>query len=375
MQIKTLISDQAQSLANQVFDPNDQKWKDGLVDKALPVMVVPMLKAMKAAMVEAGVNPTKGMKYNPFHGPDGRFSSGTGSGAHLTPDTGGGSGGGGESKRSNRADATYDADSKKWKLADGSSLPSHIPRIPPAWTGVKISTNPKSSVLATGKDKKGRTQSIYSDTHKAKAAEKKFARISELRSKSKAIRSEIDNDTKIPSTKEHASCLRLIQSTGLRPGSTAKTGAEKQAYGATTLEGRHIKVSSSGEVRLQFTGKKGVSLDIPVTDKTVSADLIQRKTKVGNTGKVFNTDNTSLLKYTKTKDGGGFKSKDFRTAKGTSTAAEMVKSMPHPTTMKDYKKAVKSVATKVSKTLGNTPTIALQSYINPSVFSSWKTAL
>ena len=63
-------SDQAQALAAQVFDPNDQKWKGGLVNKALPVMVKPMLKAMKAAMVEAGVNPTKGMKYNPFHGPD-----------------------------------------------------------------------------------------------------------------------------------------------------------------------------------------------------------------------------------------------------------------------------------------------------------------
>lgn len=56
------ISDQAQSLATQVFDSNDQKWKDSLVDKALPVMVKPMLKSMKAAMVEAGVNPTKGMK-------------------------------------------------------------------------------------------------------------------------------------------------------------------------------------------------------------------------------------------------------------------------------------------------------------------------
>ena len=74
-------SDQAQALASQVFDPNDQKWKDGLVDRALPVMVVPMLKAMKAAMVEAGVNPTKGMKFNPSHDPrSGRFISGSGGG-------------------------------------------------------------------------------------------------------------------------------------------------------------------------------------------------------------------------------------------------------------------------------------------------------
>ena len=58
----TATSDQAQALAAQVFDPNDQKWQDSLVDKALPVMVEPMLRAMKAGMVEAGVNPTKGLK-------------------------------------------------------------------------------------------------------------------------------------------------------------------------------------------------------------------------------------------------------------------------------------------------------------------------
>jgi len=40
-------------------------------------------------------NKTKSFeKFNPYHGPDGRFSSGSGSGAHMAPDTGGGAGGG-----------------------------------------------------------------------------------------------------------------------------------------------------------------------------------------------------------------------------------------------------------------------------------------
>ena len=60
----TITSDQAQALSNQVFDPEDSKWKDGLVDKALPVMAVPMLEAMRIAMKEVGVNPTKGLKSN-----------------------------------------------------------------------------------------------------------------------------------------------------------------------------------------------------------------------------------------------------------------------------------------------------------------------
>ena len=58
------VSDQAASLARQIFDPKDPKWKDKLVDVTLPAMAISMLKAMKAGMVEAGVNPTKGLKSN-----------------------------------------------------------------------------------------------------------------------------------------------------------------------------------------------------------------------------------------------------------------------------------------------------------------------
>ena len=47
-------------------------------------------------------------------------------------------------------------------------------------------------------------------------------------------------------------------------------------------------------------------------------------------------------------------------------------SKEYETNEKEYKKAVKFVATAVSKKLGNTPTIALQSYINPATFAAWR---
>jgi DNA topoisomerase IB len=43
-----------------------------------------------------------------------------------------------------------------------------------------------------------------------------------------------------------------------------------------------------------------------------------------------------------------------------------------PKSQKEYKKMVKDVATIVSKQLGNTPTVALQSYIHPAVFAEWR---
>jgi DNA topoisomerase IB len=49
--------------------------------------------------------------------------------------------------------------------------------------------------------------------------------------------------------------------------------------------------------------------------------------------------------------------------------------MPVPTSMTSYKKAVREVAKAVASRLGHTPTVSLQSYINPAVFTKWKAAL
>ena len=68
---------------------------------------------------------------------------------------------------------------------------------------------------------------------------------------------------------------------------------------------------------------------------------------------------------------GHFKPKDFRTLKGTSEAESLVKSMPPPKNKTEYRKAVMDVAKAVSVKLGKTPTVALQSYISPTVFSAW----
>lgn len=261
-----------------------------------------------------------------------------------------------------------------WQMADGSPLPDHAPKnIPPAWREVVVATDPDADLLVKGIDAKGRTQSVYSDNHTMRAAAAKFARVNELRAKQDEIDDEIARDltSTDKATREAAAALRLIRATGLRPGGEGDTGAEKQAYGATTLEGRHVK-TSGGNVRLQFTGKKGVDLDIPVLDKGVAADLKARKLAAGAKGKVFDTDAAALRDYTAGKDGGGFKPKDFRTAKGTSEAIAKIKKTPTPKDEKEYKKAVREVAKHVSEKLGNTPAIALQSYIDPTVFAVWR---
>jgi DNA topoisomerase-1 len=263
-----------------------------------------------------------------------------------------------------------------WETLDGKPLPEHIRKlaIPPAWKDAYFNPDPKGNLLAKGTDAKGRTQMKYGDTHNARAAAAKFGRVSELRAKREQIFKEVDHDSKNLELKENADALKVVMQTGIRPGSTQDTGADFKSFGATTLEGRHVVVKG-GEVKLKFvTGKnKGRAVEFPISDPKTAAMLQERAMSVGAKGKLFDTDAGSLRDYSKSKDGGGFKTKDHRTALGTETAIrEINKVSATPKTMKEYKVAVKEVATVVAKTLGNTPSVALKSYIDPTVFAKWK---
>lgn len=260
--------------------------------------------------------------------------------------------------------------------SDRSTWPDHIQalRIPPAWSDVHYSKDPDAKLLATGVDKAGRKQYVYNKEFSKSQAEAKFQRIQELNSKFDEVvaQNTRDRESTDVKTQENALVAGLVMTTGIRPGSEEETGAKVKAYGATTLEGRHVITDDSG-THLVFTGKKGVSLDIPVGDRELAAQLRARADAVGPNGQLFPdvTDN-SLLDYMHTLDGGNFRTKDFRTVLGTRTAMEAVRNIGVPRNESEYKQAVGSVAKIVSEKLGNTPSVALQSYISPAVFAPWR---
>jgi len=335
----------ADSLIGQVANPKE--WTDKVVDAALPVLAVSMAEVAVGHLMAQGIDiRQKSVKHLP-----GQHDQSThGHGMSYT---------------------MRDAEGKL-RLADGSPLPDHIPKnIPPAWKEVMVADEPDADLLVTGLDSKGRKQAVYSESHKIRQAALKFAKVNELRQKTTQIAKEIRSEMKGP-TKEEATCLLLIQKTGIRPGSEKDTLASTKAYGATTLLGRHVVEEAGGGVRLKFTGKKGVELDIEVKEPGLRTELLRRRKRVGEDGKLFDTTDSRLRSYAKSKNGGGFNPKDFRTAKGTSEAVLKMKTLPKPKSQKEYKKAVREVAKHVSSVLGNTPTIALQSYIDPSVFSKWR---
>ena len=308
--------------------------------------------------------------------------------------------------------------------------------VPPAWKKVKINPNPDGDILVTGVDSKGRGQKLYSEKFEATNQKAKFGKISEGLTKIKEIHGENQKNRKSEDTRisEVAYCTWLMLEQATRPGSEADTkgfaelygekmskdnfeikynkkgkasvvlkvkdkkipvrddGTKREiikriesggsledsdywlkSFGATTLEGRHVVEADDG-TRLQFVGKEGVYHDHLIRDKGLGDMLLERrKTSNERGGKLFSTDYYSVIKYSKSLDGGLFTPKDFRTAKATSLAIDAISEKGDCCdSPEEYKAAVAEVAERVSNVLGNRPQQALETYISPGVWSAWR---
>ena len=212
---------------------------------------------------------------------------------------------------------------------------------------------------------------VYSKEYIEHQAVKKFSRVKDLDQQFTEVESQNEAARRDPKRREVADCAALIMKMGVRPGSEKDTGAKVKAYGATTLEGRHVVETAEG-VRLRFVGKKGVNINLLVDDKEIAAMLLKRKKSAGSDGPLFSISEKALLSHVHSLDHGNFMTKDFRTLLGTKTALREVEKSPKPKDEKDYKKRVMAVAKTVAARLGNTATVALQSYIAPEVFLVWR---
>ena len=262
-------------------------------------------------------------------------------------------------------------DTSNWK-----SLPDVAPgvarwtinkqKIPPGYTDVKINLDKSSYHEMVGKNKKGKWVYIRSKKHEDKSTSTKFKRVLAFGKVYPKLQKRIDKDAdKI----EEAAVLRLIDKTAFRIGSEADTGAEKKAYGASTLHREHVKVKGS-EIKFDFGSKRSGHMVKVVSDRELAADI---KRRILRGGKLFDTTDGKVRNYLRSIPyGDGFKVHDFRTFIATSVAIDMIKGMPKPKNKSEYKKFRNEVGDKVAEVLGDTRTVALGSYIAPDVFGVWE---
>jgi len=240
--------------------------------------------------------------------------------------------------------------------------------IAPAYTDVYINLDKSAILEAVAKDSKGRTIYLHTKKHKEKASGSKFKRIQQMEAAYPAI---IERVKKHFPKVEEAQVLYLIDKTRFRVGGEGDTKAEVQAYGATTLKPEHVSVTDD-KVKFDFIGKKGVH-QVKIVDDSLLAQMIRKRL---NRNRLFQTDEGHVLSYLRTLPRAkSLKVSDFRPFYGTRMARELMASMPKPKTKKEFKQAQKTIATAVSEDLGNTPSVALSSYIDPRIWIDWEAGL
>lgn len=272
--------------------------------------------------------------------------------------------------------------------ADGERLPSEqVERIkalaiPPAWQDVWICPHPRGHLQAVGTDDAGRRQYLYHPVWREQRDKLKFDRVLAAAQRLPAARRRITRDLALegmPVERAEAVAVRLLDLGYFRIGSDVYTDANG-SFGLTTLERRHVR--SRGEVLVfSFVGKSGVEHTVEIDDGDVIAALNRmRRRRSGDRLLAYqdgrrwiDLDAAAVNLYLDQLMGGELTAKDFRTWHATVLAAtSLALTEEAGDTKASRRRAVKAAVEEVAAYLGNTPTVAKGSYIDPRVLDLYE---
>jgi DNA topoisomerase IB len=254
--------------------------------------------------------------------------------------------------------------------------------IPPAWRDVWISPYPNGHIQAVGTDEAGRRQYLYHDEWRTSQDADKHERVRRLARKLPSFRKAVDRDLCAKGlTRERvlAVALRMLDHGVFRTGNT-QYAEEYGSRGAATLLREDVRVSR-GQLVFDFTAKGGIRRTLELEDtKLVTAVAALKRSR----------HESPLLLVYRDKDGwhdidadqinerfheivgDDYTVKDLRTWTATVHAAVALAQADPPDTKKATKAAVKAMLDDVSEHLGNTPTVARTSYVDPRIITQYE---
>ncbi|MDO5534553.1 MAG: DNA topoisomerase IB [Propionibacteriaceae bacterium] len=272
---------------------------------------------------------------------------------------------------------------------DGAALPpEEVERvkalaIPPAWTDVWICPLANGHLQATGTDAAGRRQYLYHPDWRTKRDRSKFDRVTEAATMLPQARRRIAADVATSGMSRERACataVRLLDVGYFRIGNDAYTDANG-SFGLTTLERQHVRRRGDALV-FSFVGKSGISHSIAVDDAPAVAALDTMRRRSGDSARLLawkdgrtwhDLSAADVNAYLADLFGGSLTAKDFRTWHATVIAAEsLALSEESGDTKASRKRAVKQATLEVAGYLGNTPTVARSSYIDPRVVDAYE---
>lgn len=263
--------------------------------------------------------------------------------------------------------------------------------IPPAWEEVWISDAPNAHILAVGVDAAGRRQYLYHPAWRERQDAEKFLRMTALAEALPRARRSVARDLAFDPlagqeasdglTRERvlAAAFRTLDLGAIRIGSEESL-AGFRSRGLTTLLVRNALLDDDETVRFRFRAKGGVAQDLRVSDASL-ATFVERAGVRSAGARLYAWSEGRAMRAAAPVDvngdirertGGDFTAKDFRTLRGTVVAADRLADLGPAGTVRARRAAIREAIDEASRVLGNTPTIARASYVDPRVLAAYE---
>jgi DNA topoisomerase I len=258
-------------------------------------------------------------------------------------------------------------------------------KLPPAWKDVFISTSPTSKLQAIGRDGAGRWQYRYHESFTRKQGEAKFRRIVDFARALPKLRRRVAADLRkrgLGRDRVMACLLRILGTCFIRPGSQ-QYADENQSFGLATLRARHVKLKGD-TVIFDFKGKSGQHQHRELKDRQVARVVRECLQVPGrdvfkfvlDDGHVVDVRRRHINEYIREVMGERYSAKDFRTWGGTLICACALARSRGKTcgeaSVRELKRAMLDAVKEAATHLGNTPAVARDSYIYPSVLAMFQ---
>lgn len=284
-------------------------------------------------------------------------------------------------RRAGKGFTYWDQDGRRLSGRDVERIKSLV--IPPAWEDLWVCPVDNGHLQAVGTDEAGRRQYLYHPVWREQRDRKKFTRVTEVAAKLPAARRTVTRDLGIegmPRERVAAIAVRLLDLGYFRIGNDVYTD-QHGSFGLTTLEKRHVR-KDNDRLMFTFTGKSGIEHSIEIDDADVieALEVLRRRRGGGKKLLAFrderrwsDLDAVHVNRYLDDLIGGDLTAKDFRTWHATVLAAAALAMSDEPGDTKASRtRAVREAVKEVAEYLGNTPTIARNSYIDPRVIDRYE---
>jgi DNA topoisomerase-1 len=175
-----------------------------------------------------------------------------------------------------------------------------------------------------------------------------------------------------------AAAFRLLDSVSPRIGGEHYLETNG-SHGLTTLLCSHVVVRG-GHVSLEFVGKGGLDWQAEFDDDDL-ASVLRRLAKRGPNARLLAWDqegephiatSSEVNEYIRERTGIAVTAKDFRTLRGTIVAADSLAESGASRVRRERRVAITKAFTDAAAALGNTPTIARTSYVDPRVVERYR---